>query len=481
MAFEPAFQPLGDTQADRQRQFSLARSSGSNTEDFWIAVYMLGIDQDIGQPFDELTEAHAAPPACRAAPPVKRSRAHRIIASLTTVRSKWGWDFWRKLGKLGVWIPTHPSTALAGSLSSLALRYGLVDAGRGLQHALQSNRPGPSVKRSREPTPAADGRCVQNGDFERAMSWLDEQQPKQGRTEGHTPAPRARKKRKPSPPSPEQARRYSRGSARTSLTAQDTADTEIPSSPLSRASPPPPQSNLGDPLDELPSLSDALSDPLLRADAPRHQSSPSPAARRRMPPSRAHTPTMGRDPSPYTVVAEIYVSLRSELEAAYTAVKDAQTALSQARETLEQLEQQIDKTPNPCLAPTPNTDQQEPKERLDDQIGTLEQQKTKFDEWIRKYKTIYADIPQGLVSTAPFIDPQVYERDSETHATSLQRLKTLREKIQEAEANIQHCMEVHQARRKKYRELKKSFNALIARCPKWDPGDEDDGSSSDGE
>jgi hypothetical protein len=69
-----------------------------------------------------------------------------ILGSIRSVRKHWGHDFWYRLSRLGVIIPTVPAVPLAGSLARLAKAHTVEDAGKGLPRALQGKRPGPKQK-----------------------------------------------------------------------------------------------------------------------------------------------------------------------------------------------------------------------------------------------------------------------------------------------------------------------------------------------
>jgi hypothetical protein len=180
MGLHAAFDPLGATPSARRGQFAAACDSvQSSTGDttFWVAVFVLGIDKEVGTAFDNLTADHGAPEKCLDSYS-GRDTHHRILGSLKNVRRSWGHDFWHKLVAQGITIPTNPPVHLASSLSKLARAHKLGDAIRGLGRSLQNKRPGPrtNVNHSAAVT-TNSARYVQNVDVTSALTWLKKERP----------------------------------------------------------------------------------------------------------------------------------------------------------------------------------------------------------------------------------------------------------------------------------------------------------------
>jgi hypothetical protein len=485
MAFEPTFHPVGLTPEARKEQFHKGCLTGANkTEDFWQALHILGFDEDfLGAPIHQLMGNHAAPAACLA-PKKDRSKFHRVFGSIQTVRNRWGHDFWHQLNALGISIPTIPAVTLAASLSKLAKANTLHDAGRGLQHALKSNRPGPAVTRL-----LLGVRCVQNGDVVCAIEWLKSHPPGPDAEEGggeeqERDMEQARKKRRISAPSPERPRRYSdhqqtqTRNTQSPLLANEDTET-FQSSPIS-------------PFARVDINSDAINPCLLspttlrnsfpldlhgtRANnlAPRSSESYNSTPR----PPCAQTPMADK----HRLILNTYEEVKKELEHAHTAAQVAHKAVKRAEKKLARVQKQIGEridrldeihVPLPVLSRT-EASQKISMELLNGKIQLLEKKKLLVEEGLNQYSTLLAQMEPVLnVLGKTLPDPEgFYRASAEKLEEPLNDLRALRKEYQEAEAECQTLQQYHDSKKHQYESLKASWDKMWARLKDWGPDDE---------
>jgi hypothetical protein len=529
-AFDSAFQPVGPTPEARKDQFDRGCAAGaSDTESFWVAVYMLGIDEEVGTAFEQLMETHRAPAGLLNN---ARSANHRILGSLRNVRKAWGHDFWHQLHALRLILPTVPPVTLAASLSKLARAYRIDHAGKGLQHALQTKRSGPVTAA----TSTLGVRTVQNADVDVAIKSLksvptphdhtggepasepgregarrqeDEQDEAEdaggeaGRQpQGRGEAQRTRKRRKTSVlqlPSPERPRRHSRHtptlSARSSLLLEN--DETLLDSPLQSTT-------------RLRHDSSAIDPSLLSPTTFGHHFAPddwhgiretctrtasqqvprSPLTRSSTPTPRAPLPPMRgpRTPTPspmaddedssgskHSLIIWTYNELHQELDAAYTAAKDARMALEQAEEKLSQLQEQINQVTDVFPAPASSdaaADQSMPLRRLDRKISLLEQKQQSVDKQLKQYSDLVREMETNsdIFVTKP-LHPEVFRSGAERNGKTLDQLRKLRGDFQEATTKVSQLRDDCTLKEGIYQNLRSLLDGMVARIKPWNPPD----------
>ncbi|KAH7070845.1 hypothetical protein FB567DRAFT_539308 [Paraphoma chrysanthemicola] len=217
------------------QQFEAGLTTDASHHDrFWVAVYTLGIDEEDGV----ITVGNLLDPDRDAPAPTTKSRSAetRSLASLRTVRRKWGHAFHHYLSSRGLILPTNPSVHLAANLAKLARKHRLDDASRLLRLAMKPNRPGQTTSGRN----MAGDECVNNADVESALAWVDTPHARAQSDGGPEHSPRAHKSRRAKstlprlpPPSPKRPRRSDTpGSSRSTSTplSEDGVD-EVPETP----------------------------------------------------------------------------------------------------------------------------------------------------------------------------------------------------------------------------------------------------------
>ncbi|KAH7062792.1 hypothetical protein BKA63DRAFT_573084 [Paraphoma chrysanthemicola] len=152
---QPAFDALGATVAESRKQIAdgcanLCPCYG----DFWVAIFILTIDRDIGVPFDALIVPHNDLTHLGSSSPITWDE---------TLTIAW---FLRSKPSPSTWVPAsgaHFLTSTA-SFSSLAVRCSLNNANPELCQALDNNSPGP------QPVVKNGAQCVRNEDLVRILA-----------------------------------------------------------------------------------------------------------------------------------------------------------------------------------------------------------------------------------------------------------------------------------------------------------------------
>ncbi|KAF1910970.1 hypothetical protein BDU57DRAFT_525010 [Ampelomyces quisqualis] len=480
----PAFNPVGKTAAERCSQFETAcRSDQSHTDEkaFWVAVFVLGIDEDVAdKSFHELAADYNAPAEFLASY-TGRDTHYRILASLKTVRRRWGAAFWHDLDAHGVSVPTNPPVHFSVNLSKLAKTCALDEGIIQLRRTLQNRYPGPADTLKRNGV-----RPLQNADVVSALSGLKERgdtaQPDEGlqqRRPRDASQPPPRKRPRTSLPSPERARRNSSRHTSTTPASSRNGGLELDRVSFYRDSPFTPRQRSPDSDAGIHTLN---LDPALLIDVQADPFHPT------MPPKRKPNPTDEAEQFAHAIHA--LGALQHKIIAARAAVEAAAEALQQAKRNLAEIVNKChdlpaliepEGPPTPSCTPAPSGHEDAVTQlstsasaRLDTMITRLEQKKDSFDSVQQDYATFFATLTAlpGVSSNLPSL--QAFQNIVDTERKrELETLRALREQLREATRNYHSSKDIYATKLFMYKKLQASW-AESRSLREWEPEDFED-------